>query len=802
MSHVVESFDRNNQILSLKRRKYLWLMVASALCSTQYCAAEANSSDSSSGQGSAIINDPSPSDSNTDQSANHNAIVVVGRRVTDASLAIGFNQNHNTSAITQKALLSAPAGISGLKMLESLPGFNVQSNDALGLYEFGNSVSVRAFNFQQIGFVVDGIPLGRSDQFGGSPIFRYVDNENTARVVASTGTGDVSAPSYASLGPIVEYTTTNPAKKSGATVSETLGSDNLRRSFVKLESGEYDGLSAYASFSKINSDLWRGAGTIDRKHAEGKIRFQSDSGHDLTFKVVYNDFYDHDVPSVTYAQYLGQANDPFSRSGRDFGYLGEVPNLPVTVPNIKYSNPNYNQYYQQAINQRHDVLYGLSDQFDVTSNIKNVTTLYYEDKEGYGVSPEAYATSLKNYTAEKNIIQGLYAPQGLQYGLSTISGDRWGGRTAFVWTAGAHQIEAGAWLERDEYHRTQARYNLEGGNPAGVPLLNQPVHLQRDYQSTRDTLQLNLKDTWSLLADRLKLDFGVKSLNLDYDIQGFRNPNDYINQRQPTLSASWVDHFLPQIGAVYNLTPHTQAFGSWSKTLALPRSADDVFSQSGPTVPTPEAETAQNFEVGYRINQSTYNLSLASYFTQFDHRIQPYASPVPGSTTTETWYQNIGTTSAYGLEFTGRWKPELLNDRIVLSSNLSYNVARLKDNLPTLTITDNRMPDSPTWIAQLAATYEVNPWAVVNVSTRYLGKRYTNLTNSESVPSFSVVNAYVDLGYDSFKIGALSHIKLRFNVDNLFDKRYLGTIYTTVNTPATFLPGPARTLQATLTARF
>jgi len=59
-------------------------------------------------------------------------------------------------------------------------------------------------------------------------------------------------------------------------------------------------------------------------------------------------------------------------------------------------------------------------------------------------------------------------------------------------------------------------------------LLNQPVHLQRDYQSTRDTLQLNLKDTWSLLADRLKLDFGVKSLNLDYDIHGFRNPNDYI----------------------------------------------------------------------------------------------------------------------------------------------------------------------------------------------------------------------------------------------------------------------------------
>jgi iron complex outermembrane receptor protein len=45
----------------------------------------------------------------------------------------------NTVAVTRKAL-SAPAGISGRKMLKQLPGFNVQTDGALGLYEFGNSV--------------------------------------------------------------------------------------------------------------------------------------------------------------------------------------------------------------------------------------------------------------------------------------------------------------------------------------------------------------------------------------------------------------------------------------------------------------------------------------------------------------------------------------------------------------------------------------------------------------------------------------------------------------------------------------
>ena len=161
-------------------------------------------------------------------------VMVEGRRISQTDLAIGLNEATNTVAVTREELLSAPSGISGLKMLETLPGFNVQTDGALGLYEFGNSVTVRAFNLQQIGFVLDGIPMGRSDAFGGSPIFRYVDNENLGSVVASPGAGDVSLPSYASLGPIVSYNTIEPSEEMGGMLSYTLGDDNLQRSFLKL----------------------------------------------------------------------------------------------------------------------------------------------------------------------------------------------------------------------------------------------------------------------------------------------------------------------------------------------------------------------------------------------------------------------------------------------------------------------------------------------------------------------------------------------------------------------------------------
>ena len=126
------------------------------------------------GTPSAIAASAAAQDAPPAKEATAETIVVTGKRVSSAAQAIGTDQTRNTISITSAALLSAPSGVSGLKMLESLPGFNVQANDALGLYEFGNSVFVRAFNFRQIGFVLDNIPMGRSDQFGGSPIFRCI----------------------------------------------------------------------------------------------------------------------------------------------------------------------------------------------------------------------------------------------------------------------------------------------------------------------------------------------------------------------------------------------------------------------------------------------------------------------------------------------------------------------------------------------------------------------------------------------------------------------------------------------------
>jgi iron complex outermembrane recepter protein len=740
-------------------------------------------------------------------------LVVTGARVSEATVAIGTDEPTATVSITSDALLSAPAGITGLKMLESLPGFNVQANDALGMYEFGNSVSVRAFNFQQIGFLLDDVPMGRSDQFGGSPIYRYVDNENLARVTASSGAGDVSLASYASLGPIVSYIGRGPAEEFGGRVSFSRGSDELLRGFVRLDTGEHNGFSAFGSFSTVSGELWRGPGTIDRDHYEGQLRYRFGEGS-LTLQTVHNKYFDFDSPSISKAQYAGTAGDIFGRSGRDFAYLGYIPvpgafGSPATATSLPiasatappYSNTNYSQYYKFAINSREDHLYAATLKTPLGEAVDVSVTGYYEDKEGYGVSPEAYATSLANHNAERLIVPGLFAPRGIQYGLSTVDGTRKGVNGNVTWRWGINTVQAGAWYEDDDYHRTQQRYNVENGHPDGAPLFNEPVHLQRNYTSNRKTLQVFVKDTISLLDDRLKLDVGFKGLDIDYEISGFRNPADFINRRQPTITDNWKDYFLPQVGVVWSISGRDQVFASYSENMALPRGADDIFSAASPLAPGPDAEKAKNYELGVRTNRPTFNASLVAYFTKFDNRLQSFASPVPGSTTTETFFQNVGAVEAHGAEFSGQWKPEFLGGKVYFNANASYNISEFKDNFGTVLIAGNKVPDFPKWLFQGGVTFEPVQGAILNLSARTISKRYTNFTNTETTGGYTILAAYLDLG-DGVDWGYLKNVKARVNVDNLLDEDYLGTISTTVSTPAFFRPGPRRTVQVTLSTEF
>lgn len=746
----------------------------------------------------------------TEASATEEKIVVVGRRVSQTDIAIGTDEATNTIAVTREELLSAPSGISGLKMLESLPGFNVQTDGALGLYEFGNSVQVRAFQLSQMGFVLDGIPMGRSDAFGGSPIFRYVDNENLGSVVASPGAGDVSAPSYSSLGPIASYNTVRPSEEMGGMVAVTVGDFDLQRTFVKLETGDIDGFRAYVSRSKTDSDLWRGPGTIDREHIEAKALYEFGDSY-IQATMVSNDFFDYDSPSApasTFASnyYYGYQEsipegcvsaDPGVYDFNGDGTIDDSDFTPV------FTGSNCTSYYEDRINIRDDKLYSLGFGTYLSEDIQLTATAYFEDKDGYGVSPDSYTNSLGIYEDQAAAGLDVVHPRGVQYGLSTVGGEREGLVAGVSWFMGDHKVEFGGWVEQDTYNRTQARLNKTGGSADGDVIWDEVVYYRRDYTAVRDTTQLYLKDTISLLDDDLVLEVGMKSLSIDYSLDGYRDYNDYEIDGEEGygpqhVEADYTNNFLPMVGAVYRLNDTDQLFASIAQNYALPAGTDDIFDNAiGFAAEAPKGEESDNIEFGYRTNSENYNGAVAVFYTRFDNRLIASSVLNPATGQPETFYVNAGASKAYGIEFSGVFQPEMFNRELYFNANVSYKKATLVDGFGS-NPAGSQLPDSPEWLATGGVTYEPTEWLVANFSAKYTDTRYTDFNETYELKSYLVAQAYVDIGGPN-SFGMPENMRLRFNVDNVFDKQVMSFGFTGSSFGRPLSP---RTFQATLTVDF
>src|SRR3546814_9567097 len=121
------------------------------------------------------------------------------------------------------------------------------------------------------------------------------------------------------------------------------------------------------------------------------------------------------------------------------------------------------------------------------------------------------------------------------------------------------------------------------------------------------------------MDDALALTSGFKGLSVDYMLNGYRDYNDYyrvvggvgVPGYGPQVgTAKYTDWFLPQAGLVYKFDRRTQLFASYSQNMAFPKGMDDIYSttlsSSSAFVPAPEAERAENFELGVRTNQPQF----------------------------------------------------------------------------------------------------------------------------------------------------------------------------------------------------
>ncbi len=679
-------------------------------------------------------------------------------KTLDAISVIGVGSTRTTAAISTAEIEAQVPGVSPQQLLSSLPGVNVQSTDPFGLYEFGDSLRIRGFSSTQVGVTLDGIPLETSDTREGGPITRYVSTENLLDASVSAGSGDVTQPSYHALGGAIRYTSSDPMGGDvwRGKVSQTFGSDDFTRSFVRLDTPDWweGGPAAYFSASRTRGTQWdNNLASMKSDHFETKIK-QYWGQNSLTLAWRYNKRDDHDMQNYTL----------------DGGYDWQLYKQASGDPNKDAS------YYGNWTNGRIDSLLSLHGDFFLTDALELKFTAYNEDKRGYGMGtaqPSGAATQYANALAgdpDRTDVY-LYSDTALAKREEIMSGDRKGITGGLTWTTEHNKVEFGGWFEDYDFSQVRPLWNLDPSTGQLWKAVN-PIVTYYDRNFSTKVMQVYLKDTIKLLDDRLTLELGTKGLKVKRNFDGIANLDDFYANTTRHTERTDSDWFQPQVGLSFNLSDSTQLFANYAENFsATPRQA---LTSGGDTLSSLKPEESKNIDVGIRSEQGIWSGYVALYHIDYENRIVELSDSDP-YVVDSTIYQNVGKVTTYGAEISGMLRPA---PHWTASTSVTYNRSKFEDNYYNTDgvlreVAGNDVPDQPRMMMSVSGAYNGDHF-FANLEAKYTGARYGDTLNTQRVESNVVANG--SFGYKGERGGFLAGGRLQFSIYNIFNESKVGSI--------------------------
>ena len=706
-------------------------------------------------------------------------------------VVVGSGHTRSVSTLLPSDLDVLPPGSSVQKALNVLPGVSAQSIDALGVNEQSLSLQVRGFSTTHLGYTLDGMPLGDGayNNYNGLTISRALISENLARAELATGIAGLSIPSTSNLGGALSYTSSNPHADRGLSLSQGFGSEDSRRTFMRVDTGDYNGFSAYLSGQYTEQDLFidQPAGNKSfGKQLNGKAQYRFARGVLTAFADVSR---------------TNQADDPYlskdmqSRLGWDWGgvapdwdtYLGlsycvlqpkDTPD-PRCVPSTGKDKSGEAAYTNGQI-LRNDELYYIAGDFDLSASLSARVQVYKHTDKGAG----------------NNFINTGWSTQGtvdtsddvpVQVRDTRYSIDRSGALGSLSWESGIHHVQAGFWFE--ENTSSAVRYfwtNVTGPFSLAHYLKGQPDTTEWAQETDWKTRQFYVQDTLSLLDDTLSIDFGFKSTNAKSTARAI----DGIAKAPPGAkqfasgSLTARDNFLPEVGVRWQVAPGHELFASYAENIAMyqggfklgPQSVTQtIWDLQGQYL---KPETSKSVDVGYRYVSQPLQVSVALYDVKFDNRLLQY-NPCPTKDQSQpncgNSFHNAGSITSKGLEVGVLWKPlTWLN----WYNSASYNETTYDDNLDwcdtnsvcSVKLTKGKQQvDTPKEMFSSVLNLHKNGfWG--SLSGKYTGERFYTYTNDQGFGGVTTFD--LGFGYDFTPTGVLKGAKLAVNVTNLTDKRY------------------------------
>ena len=665
---------------------------------------------------------------------------------------MGQGQSRQVQNVSRADLVKAIPGASPLKALEKLPGVNFQSADPFGSYEWSTRISIRGFNQNQLGFTLDGIPLGDMSygNNNGLHISRAISSENVGRVAVSQGAGALGTASTGNLGGTVQFVTLDPTQEMGATFSQTIGSDRTSRTFVRADSGVLStGTKFYISGTRQRAEKWKGAGAQDQD------QFNSKFVHAFGDNVISGFF---NYSSRKEVDYQDLSLEMANRLGYDWDNYAPDFQRAVNAANKIYTGKvnSLDDAYYLGSGLRKDSLGALALDMRLTPATSLKTSIYHHSNEGQGHWYTPYSATS--------------ATMPISIRTTEYSIGRDGVISDLVWESGNNTLNAGFWGERSLHTLTRNFYAVTGPEDTNHFLSN-PTSTGFKQDFTTTTTQFYIEDTIALLDDRLKLNAGFKSPKVTIDAISLVG-----TRAAGSIAAS--KSFLPQAGLSYRLNRNDELFASASQNMrAFQPGVSGPFSQSQTAFdlgsPNLKPETSTTVDLGLRFKRDALQGSVAIYHADFKDRLLSVAT-CAGIVGCPSTLVNIGKVATNGLEAIGVWK---LAREFSWFNSFTYNDSQYKsdylDNGKSVAINGKQVVDAPRTMFDTEITYENSTW-FTRLGGKHTAKRYYTYQNDGVVPAFWV--ASLSAGYKLKSVGMFKDVSLQLNVSNLFDKRYFSTI--------------------------
>ena len=669
------------------------------------------------------------------------------------------------------------AGVSPLKAIDKLPGVNFTSADPFGAYEWSARISIRGFSQNQLGFPLDGIPLGDMNygNHNGLHISRAIISENVGRVEVAQGAGSLGAASTSNLGGTIEFFSREPGEAFGVEASGTYGSDDNKRAFVRVDSGELfaGGTRLSLSYAWQDADKWKGDG-VQRQH-QVNARLVQPVGDGRFFGFVnYSDRRENDYQDMS-ADMIGRLGYDWDNYAKDWDLAVRVAQIyqnqvsqsgaagtPLPYPDAGLVFPapiaTVDDAYYDATGLRRDWLAGAGVEAPLGEYWTFKATGYYHGNEGRGLWFTPYVTT----------------PGGAPITIRTTEYEieRYGILASSLFEVGANSFEIGMWYEDNDFNQARRFYGL--ADTAGAPSRSSldfpadPIATQWAFDFNTQTLQYHVQD---------RLDLGSFRLNAGW--KGLR----VTNNATPIVSGGLAsgrteakDWFLPQAGLLYRLNDDNELFASYTENMrAFESSATGgpfATTQAGFDALDLKPETSTTWELGFRTKSPRFQGVIAGYYVDFKDRIIAFAngSGIQGN---PAILQNVGDVRSWGVEAAGTFR---VTPELALFASYAYNDSEYRDDVVNAAgavvaaTAGKTVVNSPKHLAKGEITWD-NGDFFARVGANYTSKRYYSYENDAEVGGFLIVDASIGYRFTD-------RISIQANATNLFDKAYVSTIGT------------------------